>query len=37
MNGWMSLNDPLDDTKFFNQSGLVSRIFISTNRTYEEI
>ncbi|ETW84887.1 glycoside hydrolase family 3 protein [Heterobasidion irregulare TC 32-1] len=22
MNGWMSLNDPLDDTKVFNQSGL---------------
>ena len=36
MNGWMSLNDPLDDTKVFNQSGLVSRNFILLDRVYEQ-
>ncbi len=24
MNGWMNFTDPLDDTKTFNQTGLVS-------------
>ncbi|KAJ7499897.1 family 3 glycoside hydrolase [Mycena latifolia] len=33
MNGWMNLNDPLDDTKTFNQTGLVQQFLWLVRRS----